>query len=93
MKKLLGIGAVDNSKQNDWQIFPNPFFNTIQFASEELVNSELMVYDVNGNCVLNHSFVSNYETVSGLSHLANGIYLISISKSGKVIYSTAVVKK
>ena len=93
MKKLLGIGAVDNSKQNDWQIFPNPFFNTIQFASEELVNSELMVYDVNGNCVLNHGFVSNYETVSGLSHLANGIYLISISKSGKVIYSTVVVKE
>lgn len=93
MKKLLGIGAVDNSKQIICQVFPNPFFNTIQFANEDLANSELNVYNVNGDRILTHNFTSNNETVSGLSHLASGLYLVSISKSGKVIYSSTIVKK
>lgn len=93
MKKLLGIGAVSDAIQIDWQIFPNPFLNVIQFTNENLANSELKIYNINGNCVLTHSCTNNDETITGLSHLASGLYLVSISKSGKVIYSTTIMKK
>lgn len=92
MKWMLGIGSVNEQIQSTVSLYPNPFTNALNVKDVELANCEIRIYNQLGSQVFTQSISNNDSEIQNLSHLAQGIYLVTITKDGKIIRQSSVVK-
>jgi hypothetical protein len=71
--------------QNKIEIFPNPAKDNIQIKADNLINSEVQIYNVLGEIILSKVAQKNSETIS-IENLPEGIYTIKLK--GKNINAT-----
>ena len=82
-------GVVDNlsvpsANQTTYQVFPNPFTNTIQvISSEEMI--ELSIYDIVGKKIWHKTNVNQNSETIDLATLNTGVYLLKIKTTNGLI--------
>lgn len=74
--ELIEVG-IKNNKKESFNLFPNPFTNTININVE--IPSTLLVYNQTGKLV--HKETINYNTSVNLTNLNNGVYIYEIVNS------------
>lgn len=84
-------GFAENAIESEAiSIYPNPFEKLINIDALLPENSELVVSDL-FNTIVYKTVVSTNNEIN-LGELKSGIYLISITKLGKIIYKKKVIK-
>lgn len=77
-------------------VYPNPSSDIIHVShsstSESEGSFEIMVYDANGQEVLNRSMTGQQSSSLNLEHLASGIYLITVRSDDAVIHQEKLIK-
>ena len=64
-------------------IFPNPSSDKISFISDEIINNvQLILYDQLGEQIHNQKVINLNNFIFDCSHLAGGIYYLSLEKDG-----------
>lgn len=71
------LSSLDISINSDFQVFPNPVENLLNFKSEILIE-EFSIYDYFGNEIINKEIFGNEYSID-LSHLSSGIYIVKIN--------------
>ncbi len=86
----LGLGEEELSAgTGEFKIFPNPAGDAFTIACDSSDPLEtIKVYDLKGQCVLENDRPENFSAQFNISHLAPGIYMVSIN--GK--YNQKLVK-
>jgi hypothetical protein len=80
------VGVNEESELNDFGYYPNPAsdYFTLQFESDKHETMECKIIDLSGKIVhlqeINHAGGEYSETIS-VSHLANGIYFLTLTTS------------
>ncbi len=81
------------------KVYPNPFLNiiTVEFYSSIQQTLSVKLVDMMGRTVYRQSAVAgaggnSLIEISGISHLAGGVYLVSITDENGNFYSAKVVK-
>jgi hypothetical protein len=72
-------------------IYPNPFTNTLQINSDELLDGTVEVFSFDGRLITS-SKIYGQSTVLELGTIASGNYLIQLTSNGKV-FMTKLVKQ
>ena len=67
-----------------YQVFPNPFTNTVQVRSSEPM-TELAVFDIVGKKIWQKTSVNNNEITIDLESLNTGVYLLKIKTANGTI--------
>ena len=89
-KTTTGAGPVSAQeiKREKIEVYPNPTNGNIN-VTEEVIQSELFVYDIQGKLVLKQTV---FDTLIDLSFLNEGIYFLRFRKEN-LLYSGRVIKK
>jgi len=66
----------------DFQLYPNPAYNkiAIEFAKEEGISYELLLFDVNGKMVIKKAILNSNQTID-INGLSSGLFLYQITKN------------
>src|SRR5690606_8759379 len=80
--------SVSEHELSNLILYLNPTTDKI-FWAENIVIEKATVYDMNGKQVLSENITGNSI---GVSHLANGTYLIKLESQDKLIYNSKFVK-
>ena len=79
-------------KEEDIQIYPNPFQDFINLNNETQEDKLIKILDKSGRLLLNRRLQNGQQQI-GLSHLSNGIYFYSIENGdGIVIQNGKLIK-
>ena len=70
-------------------LFPNPFENILYFMNS--TPSDLSIYDSQGKIIITKRIET--EGTIDLGYLKNGIYIVTISKNGDILYSGKIMKE
>ncbi len=92
MKWMLGIGGVNDKPNKSINLYPNPFTNALNVKDIDLANSVVRIYNQLGEQVFTQTITASDTEIQNLGNLPQGIYLVSISKSGDIIRQCSVVK-
>lgn len=74
--------SIDLEYSNSLMIFPNPVKDKIYLKNDKLSNYQVMIYDIQGNQIVNRSIGFNYIDISNLS---KGTYIVKIIYIGNVV--------
>ena len=80
------LGIDEESELNNFGYYPNPAsdYFTLEFESDKVETMECKIVDLSGKIVhsreINHTGGEFNETIS-VSHLANGIYFLTLTTS------------
>jgi len=82
---------VNEHKDTDnWILFPNPFTNELNITVKEHDAVELIIYDLTGRIIINHSFRNSAVVKTG--HLAKGLYLYEVRSREGILKTGKIVK-
>ncbi|MCR4680269.1 MAG: fibronectin type III domain-containing protein [Bacteroidales bacterium] len=84
--------GVENYELSNTVIYPNPTTSVVTIRNEEVVISEVNVYDVYGK-LLKSEKVDNNNANLDLSDLANGMYVVRIVSAEGAVLNRNVVKQ
>ncbi len=76
--ETLGINDISN---NSFSIYPNPAKTTLNIKSVNEPITNLQLYNVLGQQLLNKDFTDNIEQIVDISTLSKGMYLIKINNN------------
>ena len=65
------------------KIYPNPTTNFLIVESEENVNADILVYDINGKLVIKDKLINEQQKQLDFSFLRQGNYLLHINIADK----------
>ena len=82
-----GSNSISSIKTKDLNVYPNPTNGTLVIESDELINKQLFVANIEGKIVKSIRIKSNKETID-LSDLSTGIYYLKSEN-----YTASVVIK
>ncbi|MBK8586074.1 MAG: T9SS type A sorting domain-containing protein [Bacteroidetes bacterium] len=86
------IVSVDNTAENEFEIFPNPVSDRLKISNHKLSDLVVEIYDIEGRKIMVKNLPAN-ESEIDLSQLENGLYLISIrSKDSDRMYRKKIIK-
>ena len=86
------VVGVDDIKQFDAKIYPNPSFEYITLESDQFINHTLSIVNINGAMVMQQHLKSNKEKVN-VSDLISGVYIALLKdETGNMVWSGRVVK-
>ena len=90
--KLFDLGGSSSNsilsiKTKDLNVYPNPTNGTLVINSDELINKQLFVANIEGKIVKSITITSNQETID-LSDLSKGVYYLKSEN-----YTASVVVK
>ncbi|GEM_PF-3535710 len=72
------VGIVDKAAEHAIQLFPNPTSGSVQLITEDMLFTQVELYDLSGKRVLAQN-VNSLTTVIELSNLASGSYILRAS--------------
>lgn len=82
------IGEYTLKPPPDFTIFPNPASGTVNIELGETVRAfDVLLYDITGKTIMQHSYHNSSKTGLDISTLSNGLYFINIlftDKSGRI---------
>lgn len=84
LKGVVDNLSVPNNNVTTYQVFPNPFTNTIQVISSEQM-TELTVYDMVGKRIWQKTNVNQNSEIIDLETLNTGVYLLKIKTPTGII--------
>lgn len=89
---LLSVG-VEQLPTLNWQIAPNPTTGIVHLTLDEIsATSEIVLTDLTGQVLLRKKTTQNYFDLD-LSHLANGMYVLSLSDGVRLEYEKIIVRR
>lgn len=92
--ELLKLKLKKTAKQKDIQISPNPFNDILNIQLSDLrANYELTILNTKGQVVLRSNLLAQGKTTIDLSHLTDGLYMISLLNNHTNTNSTYRVVK
>jgi len=77
----------------DMQISPNPSIGIVHIVLPKNTTGEVMLYNANGKQVLQKTRIRKQETNIDLSHLPNGVYLITFISNGEIMNKKVVLER
>jgi uncharacterized repeat protein (TIGR01451 family) len=89
---IMTVTGVGEQKENKVKLYPNPTNTTFTIELSTKEKQSLLLYDITGNCVLSQT-IENGKGFVDASHLAPGIYNVSIKGTGSVINKKLVIVK
>ena len=75
---LLGVEEISTG---DFALTPNPATNRLTITSKNETISQVAIYNVLGQLVMNNSFSNNFSETLNISNLNSGIYLVKINNA------------
>ncbi|NNM22764.1 MAG: choice-of-anchor B family protein, partial [Flavobacteriaceae bacterium] len=75
---LLGV---EELSPGDFSLTPNPATNKLTIASNNEVISQVAIYNVLGQLVMNKQFANNFSETLDISNLNSGMYLVKVNNS------------
>lgn len=86
------LGTTDNSyTQNKVKVFPNPASDEFSINIKNLTKSELSIYNLNGEIIIQKT-ITSIDKIVDINHLTSGIYLIQIETGNETYYSRFMKK-
>lgn len=91
------IGKDSNSLENfaseeQFRFYPNPASSRFYMSlPENDINSEFKLYTIDGRCVIKKK-VTNINSSVSIDDIAEGTYLYTLCKNGKILYKGNLVK-
>jgi hypothetical protein len=88
--------GISQNKAFGYQLFPNPFTESIRFKVPNDQALDLHIYNISGQLVYNHTFKDSF-TWSGMtnhgSKITRGTYLVKLTElnSGKIVISEKII--
>jgi hypothetical protein len=77
---------------SEFKFFPNPFSNQTTFeVSERIRNSTLTIYNSIGQRIKEIKNLSGESVILERNHLPNGIYIVQLTRNGKVIATEKII--
>jgi Secretion system C-terminal sorting domain len=86
------VGIKDLSKENLYNIYPNPSNGFINFENKLNENFAVNIYSLDGKIVAN-AISTNYKCIIDCTVLSNGIYYYQINNNGKISNGKIEVKR
>jgi hypothetical protein len=83
------LADVYQAYPSDFVVFPNPFENILSAHSP--IPADLNIYNIQGSPVYSKKIA--IEERIDLSHLQNGVYLLTLSNRGIILYKGKIIKK
>lgn len=80
-KQDLGATGLDEVKNLEWSLFPNPVGNQLFIRNDEKMD-DVKIFDLMGKVVLEKNLYGQTEAQVSMADFANGIYLVSVSGAG-----------
>ena len=91
--EMMSKGELNGGKKEpQMQIVPNPGAGIFYLQRESADEARIMVYDLNGRCILDRQNVSAQREAIDLSENPNGLYLVRVL-SGERVESFRIVKQ
>ncbi|MBM3452864.1 MAG: T9SS type A sorting domain-containing protein, partial [Bacteroidetes bacterium] len=84
--------GIEESKDTQVSIYPNPASEVINIHSNKLLNATVSVTDLTGKVVKN-STISGLNASINTSGLNNGIFFVTITDGNSVATEKVVIKK
>jgi hypothetical protein len=66
-------------------VFPNPFYHSLQLRFEEAFTGKLFLYDMHGRAVAQQEMSGEYNLELQLDHLPSGVYFLDLFKGASII--------
>lgn len=76
-----GVLGLEDLKQSAFSMFPNPATNRLTISSEDTGITNVAIFNVLGQKVLDNSFASNLTETLDISSLNTGMYLVTINNN------------
>lgn len=83
--------SVEEYKQQDFTIYPNPFDDKLNVNSGSNLSYEVLIYDINGKQLINQLFRGERQFIT--SEMQSGIYFYEVKHMNRLIHSGKVIKK
>jgi hypothetical protein len=89
----------ENSSNNFFSIFPNPFYNMINISTTDAAEFQVTIYDLTGRELLSsgHGSASLFMTSSRASintaTLAAGLYILQLTTRDGDVFNYKVIKE
>jgi len=94
-EKINGLtctSSTQESSKDNFQIYPNPFFDQVEITSnEKLIDADVTIYDVQGSLVYQGKFKKGSLT-DVLKNTSSGIYFLRFKNDKGVILTKKIVK-
>lgn len=76
-----GLAKVDKIAENEFNVYPNPFVNSLKIDLEENTKSNVSITDITGKVIFNANYnVKNIEI--NVDAIAKGQYFLTVSNNG-----------
>jgi hypothetical protein len=82
------ISTIDNS----FSVFPNPATQTFYYATSQIENADLMIFDMQGNQVYSENIGNQTEGSVDISLLPKGCYIVRIMNDKLNLYSRLMIQ-
>ena len=88
---FVDVDAVDEIESTAVEVSPNPVFNgSFTLITNEETPSELMIYNLKGQCVKSQSLLGNTNVIQ-VEELTSGLYFIIIRQAEKTITKKLII--
>ena len=84
------VADIDEFDVNNFNVYPNPAVNLVNFSSENHQNFTIIVYDLNGKAVASSS-TNIGETSINRSLLPSGNYIYHVLIEGEKVHSNRLI--
>lgn len=85
------LAKVDELKESEFSVYPNPFENNIRIDLDDNLNSSVVIRDITGKMIYNADFSSKNIEIN-VGDLAKGQYFLTVSTS-KIQNTQLIIKK
>jgi len=75
------ILGIEDVAQGDFAMYPNPANNQLTISSKDEAISNVEIYNVLGQAIVNKTFSNNFSETLDISNLNSGLYLVKINMS------------
>jgi Secretion system C-terminal sorting domain len=92
INELTCTSSTEESLEDDFQIYPNPFFDQLEILGDEKsMNTDLTIYNVKGSLVYQEKIKKDRLTTV-LKNVSSGIYFLRFKNDKGVVTTKKVVK-
>jgi hypothetical protein len=73
--------GIEDIASGDFALSPNPATNTLTISSKDETITQIAIYNVLGQVVMNKTFANNFSETLDISKLNSGMYLVNINNN------------
>jgi len=88
LSSIAGINEMQN-ENIQVNIFPNPCSGTLQITGNEFQKTEMEIYNISGECVLQRELYNGAHEIN-VTSLSKGIYVIKLTSANQTVQSKLI---